>query len=87
MIAITASARNNTSGTSRYAITVTRNNQYVASSGIAQNTGFNTEVKIATQIRPDAVIFEVGDTINFVTAGASGALDDVRVVAWFERIE
>ncbi len=85
LIAITISARNAQSGTSSFSVSVVNNGSVVATGGVASASGTNTEVKNTTQVTPDTVNFAAGDTVQFLTASASGSLDDVRVCAWFER--
>ena len=85
LIAITVSARNTSNGTSTVSISVVKDGNVVSTGGIASATGGNAEVKNATSVTPDTVNFDVGDTLQFLTASTSGSLDDVRVSAWFER--
>jgi len=85
LIAISISARNAIAGTSSFSVSVTNNGSVVATGGVASGGTQNAEVKNTTQITPDTVNFAVGDTLQFLTASAAGTLDDVRVVAWFER--
>lgn len=86
LIGIGVSARNNNSGnTSSVSISVTRNGTVVATGGIASGSGTDTKIQDHTDITPDTVNFAPGDTLQFLTATETGTLDDVRVVAWFER--
>jgi len=85
LIGIGVSARNNQSGTSTVSIKITKNGTVVATGGVASASGTNTKVQNHTNVTPDTITFAPGDTLQFLTASTSGVLDDVRVVAWFER--
>lgn len=85
LIGIGVSARGNSSGTNTVSISVTKNGVVVATGGIAAAAGQNAKVQNHTDITPDTVTFAKGDTVQFLTATKSGTIDDVRVVAWFER--
>lgn len=85
LIGIGVSSRNTISGTSTISISVTRNGTVVGTSGIASSSVQNTKCQIHSDITPDTVDFVPGDTLQFLTASATGTHDDVRVVAWFER--
>jgi hypothetical protein len=86
LIAICVSAVVDDDDDSSVSISVTNNGSIVATGGIASGNIENHQIKNATQITPDKVNFAIGDTLQFLTASASGDLDNVCVIAWFERI-
>ena len=85
LIGIAVSARNALAGSSSVSVSVTRNGVVVATGGIASGSTQNAKIEDFTDVTPDTVNFAKGDTLQFLTASASGTVDDVRVVAWFER--
>ena len=85
LIGIGVSSRGNSTGTNSISISVTKNGVVVGTSAIFASVGQNVKVNGHTDITPDTVNFSKGDTVQFLTASASGTHDDVRVVAWFER--
>ena len=85
LIGIGVSSRGNSTGTNSISISVTKNGVVVGTSAIFASVGQNVKVNGHTDITPDTVNFSKGDTLQFLTASASGTHDDVRVVAWFER--
>jgi len=86
LIGIGISANNASGGTSTCAVSIINNGTTVATGGTASGSGGSVKIQNFTQVTPDTVDFVPGDTLQFITAVATGTLRDVRVCAWFERI-